>query len=87
MGIRKRTKTGDAALADSAPDQLTSDGDVQTGEHPAKKRIRMAAELADAMRQTGGKHRADADPMPGLGPDWKVEVAIVRKDGRSISGS
>ena len=47
----------------------------------------MAAELADAMRQTGGKHRADGDPMPGLGPDWKVEIAIVRKDGRPISSS
>ena len=45
----------------------------------------MAAELAEAMRQTGGKHRADADAMPGLGPDWKVEIAIVRKDGGAIA--
>lgn len=87
MGIKRRTKTGDAALAHSAPEQMTSAGDVQQGEHPAKKRIRMAAELAEAMRQTGGKHRADADAMPGLGPDWKVEIAIVRKDGGAIAGS
>lgn len=26
-------------------------------EHPAKRRIRRANELADAMRQTGGRHR------------------------------
>jgi len=87
MGIRRRTKTGDAALADAVPEQVTSAGDVQAWEHPAKKRIRMAAELADAMRQTGGKHRADSDSMPGLGPDWKVEIAIVRKDGRTSSSS
>ena len=87
MGIRRRTKAGDAALAQSVPEQMTDAGDVQAGEHPAKKRIRMAAELADAMRQTGGKHRADGDPMPGLGPDWKVEIAIVRKDGGPIASS
>ena len=87
MGIRRRSKTGDSAVADTVPEQMTSAGDDQPGEHPAKKRIRMAAELADAMRPTGGKHRAEADPMPGLGPDWKVEIAIVRKDGRPISNS
>jgi hypothetical protein len=28
-------------------------------QHPAHRRIAQAAELADAMRQTGGKHRRD----------------------------
>ncbi len=31
-----------------------------TEEHPAKRRIRRSNELADEMRQTGGRHRQDA---------------------------
>ena len=78
---------GEAAPAPLSPEQMTSGGDVQAEEHPAKKRIRMAAELAEAMRQTGGRHRADANPLPGLGPDWKVEIAIVPNNGRTGTSS
>ncbi len=87
MGIRRRSRAGEAAPAPVSPEQMTSGGDVQPEEHPAKKRIRMAAELAEAMRQTGGRHRADANPLPGLGTDWKVEIAIVPTDGRTRPGS
>ena len=87
MGIRRRSRAGEAAPAPLSPEQTTSGDDVRLDEHPAKKRIRMAAELAEAMRQTGGRHRADANPLPGLGTDWKVEIAIVPNDGRTSPSS
>lgn len=86
MGIRRRSRAGETAAALPVPEQA-SGGDVQSEEHPAKKRIRMAAELADAMRQTGGRHRADQNPLAGLGPEWKVQIAIVPNDGRTSAGS
>lgn len=52
-------------------------------EHPAKRRIRQANELAEAMRQTGGKHRADVHQLHGYGTDWTIQVAIVPASQRA----
>ena len=58
-------------------EQTVSSVDVLAAEHPAKRRIRMANEIADQMRQTGGKHRADLQQVRGFGTDWTIEVSIV----------
>ena len=63
-------------------EQTPSSVDV-LAEHPAKRRIRQANELAEAMRQTGGKHRADLHQLHGYGTDWTIEVAIVQGPGRA----
>jgi len=65
-------------------EQTPSSVDVlAVAEHPAKRRIRQANELAEAMRQTGGKHRADVHQLHGYGTDWTIEVAIVPASGRA----
>jgi hypothetical protein len=85
MGGRRNRSAAVAAVANPLPvwEQTASSVDVLAVEHPAKRRIRQANELADAMRQTGGKHRADVHQLRGYGTDWTIEVAIVPASGRT----
>ena len=71
----------------SIADQAASNADVLAVEHPAKRRIRQANELADAMRQTGGKHRSDLHQANGYGTDWTIQVNIVPVAGNARRAS
>lgn len=83
MGGRRNRSTAVAAVAQlPVREQAPSSVDL-LAEHPAKRRIRQANELAEAMRQTGGRHRADVHQLHGYGTDWTIQVAIVPASARA----
>jgi len=75
MWNRRNKAAAASAAAPSATPSATPSADLEQAslletffpgaveEHPAKRRIRRSNELADAMRQTGGRHRLEI-PSP-----------------------